>query len=152
MWHFLYLLKFGGSRVANNWFGESRSRPLGPKIMSMKTFRVFPKWNPKVISPKWSRIILRRFWANLLFNFAIKMAPLTVPDPKCGFSPDFPRFSTGPWPVGWGWELKGPGTHGTRNLGTLGAAPPRPWPGHGPWPMENHRKIIGNYTKIIGQL
>ena len=47
-----YLKYFGGSKVENNWFRESRTRPLGPKIMNMMTFRVFPKWNRKATNPK----------------------------------------------------------------------------------------------------
>ena len=55
-------------------------------------FQVFPKWNRKVASPKWSRIIMRSFWAIQRLKFTVKMRFQTPPDPKSGFSLDFPRF------------------------------------------------------------
>ena len=38
---------------------------------------VFPTWNRKVTSPKWSRIILQSFWATFWFRIIIKFAPQT---------------------------------------------------------------------------
>ena len=65
----MYFLKyFGVPQIKYNWCWESWSRPLGPKTMSMMGFRVSPTWNPKGTSPKWSRIILRSFWATLLYS------------------------------------------------------------------------------------
>ena len=76
--------------MENNWFGESWSRPPGPKTMKLKGFRVFPKWNRNVTNPEWSRIILRSFWATLLVEFTIKMPPQ---DPFRPQIRSFPRFS-----------------------------------------------------------
>ena len=75
--------------IKNNWSGESRSRPPGPKTMKITGFRVFPKWILKVINPKRSRIILRSFWANLSIISTIEMVPQT---PNMPFFPDFPDF------------------------------------------------------------
>ena len=47
------------------------------KIMKIKALGVFPKWNRKVASPKWSRIILRSFWVILLIIFTVEMTPQT---------------------------------------------------------------------------
>ena len=65
---------------------ESWSRPLGLKTMDMKGFRVFLKWNLKVIRPKWSRIIIRRFWAIPLIIFTVEMAPHAPLTPNPQFS------------------------------------------------------------------
>ena len=45
------------------------------KPWKMRGFRICPKWILKVISLKWSRIILRSFWANLLIKCIIKTVP-----------------------------------------------------------------------------
>ena len=42
---------------------------------------VSPKCNRQVASSKWSRIVLRIFWATLFLKFRIKIAP-RPPDPK----------------------------------------------------------------------
>ena len=42
----------GVSKVDNNWVWESWSRPLGPKIMRIMTFRILGKRSLKVTSPK----------------------------------------------------------------------------------------------------
>ena len=47
---------FGGSTVKYNWCWGSWSRPPGPKIMKMKGFQIFPKWNKTITNPKWSRM------------------------------------------------------------------------------------------------
>ena len=73
-------------KIGNNWFWESWSCPLGPRIMKMMTFLISPKWNRKVISPKWSRMILWRFWANLFCTVTIIMAPQTTQTPNPDFS------------------------------------------------------------------
>ena len=87
---------FGFSKVQNNWFRESWSRPLGPRTIKMKGFQVLPKWNRKVISRKWSRIISRSFWAILLLKFTVSMAPQT-PNPE--LSRIFPGGEDALWHV-----------------------------------------------------
>ena len=57
-------------------------------------FWVLPWWNRKV-NPKWSRIILRSFWANLLIIFAMKWPP---PDPPRPQTRHFSRIAA--------WEMK----------------------------------------------
>ena len=67
-----------------------------PKTMTMIAFLVFPKWNRKVTSPKWSRIILRSFWAiNNLINIYNWHGPPTPLNPKSAFVPGFPGSSIG---------------------------------------------------------
>ena len=87
-----YLEQVGVLTIQNSWFGESWSRPLGPKIMKNMTFSIFPKWKLKVTSPKWSRIILRSFRATLFLEFTIKIAP-RPPDPKTVFCQIFHKNS-----------------------------------------------------------
>ena len=77
---FLYFLKYlGVPQIKYNWLWESWSRPLGVNAIKMAGFRVFLKWNRKVISPEWSRIILRSFWANVFSKSYNKHGP---PDPQ----------------------------------------------------------------------
>ena len=71
------------------------TRPLNPRTMKMIVFRTFLKWNQKVTSPKWSRIILRSFWPILFVEFIVQMVPQTPQTPNLDFSPDFPGFSIG---------------------------------------------------------
>ena len=59
-----YLDSFVVSKVEIDWFGEAWTRPLGLKIMNMMGFRVFPKRNRKVTSPKLSGVILCSFRAT----------------------------------------------------------------------------------------
>ena len=72
----------------NICFWGSWTRPLGPKNMRMRTVLILPKWNGKVTSPTWSRIIIWSFWAALLIKFAIKTAITKAPQ-----TPDLNR----PW-------------------------------------------------------
>ena len=58
----------------------------------MKGFRVVLKWILKVTNPKWSRIILRSFWAHLSIIFTIKMPPPRPQTPNPDFVPYFPDF------------------------------------------------------------
>ena len=53
-----------------------------PKVMKMGVCGGFAKWSGKVTSPKWSRILLRSFWATLLLEFEVKMAPQTPSRPQ----------------------------------------------------------------------
>ena len=57
----------------------------------LQIFRVFPKWSLKLTSPKWSRIVLRSFWAilSIIFTMKITAEPL---DPKSAFYSDFLDF------------------------------------------------------------
>ena len=64
-----------------------------PKTMKMKGFRVPPEWNPEVTDPKWSRIIIRSFWAHLSLKLTTKVAPPKLPRPKSGCFRNFPWFS-----------------------------------------------------------
>ena len=89
-----YSEQFGGAKVRNKWFWGSWSCLLGPKIMIMMNFLIFGKWNRKVTSPKWSRIVLQSFWATLFSKLSVKMGWQTTLDPKCKFS-HFLWFSIG---------------------------------------------------------
>ena len=53
----------GASRIKNNWFRNSWSRPLRPGTMKMTGFRLFLKWILKVTSPK-SALRIDRHTAN----------------------------------------------------------------------------------------
>ena len=64
-----------------------------PKIMRMKSFRVFPKWILKVSSPKRSRGILRNFRATRFLKIAVKMAAQTPNPYFLGFPRNFYRKS-----------------------------------------------------------
>ena len=87
------------SKIENNWFGEAWTRPKIRKARRWGLF-VFPEINRKVISPKWSRIILRSFWANLLIEFTIEMARQTPPlRPQIQIFLDFQRGPLGNPPL-----------------------------------------------------
>ena len=60
------------SRVRNHGFWGSWTFPLGPKIMEMKTFKIFGKWAWKVNSSLWNRMIMRSFWAIQGLKFQVK--------------------------------------------------------------------------------
>ena len=84
----LYLKSFGVSITQNHWFGESWSRPLGPKIMKMETCRVLATRILKATNPKWSRIIIWRLRATFCLQFTIQIAHPTPQTP----TPDFSQF------------------------------------------------------------
>ena len=130
------------SKVKNNWFGESLSRPPGPKTTKMEGVGVLPKWNRKVTSPKSSRIILRSFWATLFSKFTVEMPP-PPQTPNQAFSRLFYRNCSILWrpccvvcalswrPTGVPW---GSLTHG-------------PW--GTPWLMAiNHHSFTDSYQKL----
>ena len=81
-----------GVKNSDSLFLGIMNTSKNPKIMNMKGFRVFPKLNRKVTSPKWSRIIIRSCWAILLLIFTIKM-PRSWPKHALIFSYDFPRVA-----------------------------------------------------------
>ena len=68
---------------------------IRPENHENNVFRFFGQWKVKFTTPKWSRIILRSFWATVLSRFTTKVAPKTPPNPKCGIFLDFHRFSIG---------------------------------------------------------
>ena len=101
-----------------NWWVQSWKRLVlgvmdrseNPKTMEMLTSRVLTKWNREVTTAKWSRIILRSFWATLFQKNTRKKAPQTPWDPKTEFYQVFPGISVGNrfflnrgWP---GWALR----------------------------------------------
>ena len=55
--------------------------------MKIKGFRGFPKWNRKVTSPKWSRIILRSFRATL-FSKSTVLKKLENPGSSIQYFPE----------------------------------------------------------------
>ena len=81
---------FGASKVWNNLVLGPMVTSTRPDNMKMRGFRISSWWIPEVICPKWSRVILRSFWANLLIKFSVEMTPQTPPDPKSEFLPGFP--------------------------------------------------------------
>ena len=59
-----------------------------PKIMNMMGFQIFPRWNLRATSTKWSRIMLRSFRATLFLKCIATMAPRPPQSPN----PKFARF------------------------------------------------------------
>ena len=67
------------------WFWDLEPRPKIEKLRKWWVSGFSKWWNRIVINPKWSRIILRSFWAILFIIFTIKIAPQTPIDPKSDF-------------------------------------------------------------------
>ena len=76
-------------------FGSHGHVHQGWKRWKWWVFSGFPKWIVKVSSPKWSRILLRKLWANPLIELTAEMACQTSPDSKTGFWPDCARLPGG---------------------------------------------------------
>ena len=99
---FLYSLKyFGVSKNDHNWFWDSWRRLAGSKSMKMIGVRVLPKWHRKVLSPKWSKMILRSFCVILLSIFTINIASQTLQTPNANLSRIFPDLNTSRNNFGW---------------------------------------------------
>ena len=83
-----YLESFGGSEVQHNWLGETWTRP---KIRNHSNdgSSGSPKWNLKVTSPKWSRIMLRSFRPLFSQHLQSKLPPRPPQTP----TPDSSWFS-----------------------------------------------------------
>ena len=69
----------GSPKIQNSWFCESWTPPGHPEIM---TVRILWLASRKVISPKWSRIILRSFWPYLPHKLIVNMTWTTTKSPK----------------------------------------------------------------------
>ena len=75
MLDFLVFVKsFGGAKVHYNGFWGPWTFPPGPNIMKIMTFLTCGEWKLKVTCPKWSRIILRSFWALQSSKYKLKIA------------------------------------------------------------------------------
>ena len=69
LWEFLDYFEYcAGSEAMNEGLWGSRTFPIVPKIMNMKTFGIFRKWKVKHIIPHWSRIFLWNFWPSNSWN------------------------------------------------------------------------------------
>ena len=84
-----FSMSFYGSPLDHQARWKLEDRRRRPQNHENEGFNVFPKWNRKVTSPKWSGIILRSFWAILVIIFTIEMAPDPLV-PKSAFFRAFP--------------------------------------------------------------
>ena len=71
-----------GPEVKTNWLWESWTCSRCPKIMEIMTCWIVGKWQLKIISPPYSRIIQRSFLAFQSSKFGVRMPPQTLTDPE----------------------------------------------------------------------